>query len=323
MLFMLRHDISQLAPAVEVRGLTKHYGDRAVVDAIDLTVAVGDVYGFLGPNGAGKTTTLRMLLGLVAPEAGTIGLLGRDPAHDPIAAREGVAGFIEEPRLYTYLSGRANLELLADFDLQGEGRRTIDEALELVDLRDRAGDKVGHYSQGMRQRIGIAACLVRRPRLLILDEPANGVDPGGVRDMRILLRRLASEGITILLSSHLLAEVEETCSRVAVISGGRVAFEGGLDQLRVHATTEYVLETTDPEQALRVCFDLGVLHDLRGDGPYLRFSTATDAALVAMTAALADHGIGVRALRPERRSLEDVFFELTEPSVPEPAGAAA
>jgi ABC-2 type transport system ATP-binding protein len=309
--------------AVEVRALTKHYGERAAVDAIDLTVRVGDVYGFLGPNGAGKTTTLRMLLGLVQPEAGTIRLLGRDPATDPIAAREGVAGFIEEPRLYTYLTGRANLELLADFDLQGEGRKTIDEALDLVDLRDRAGDKVGHYSQGMRQRIGIAACLVRRPRLLILDEPANGVDPGGVRDMRILLRRLASEGITILLSSHLLAEVEETCSRVAVISGGRVAFEGGLADLHSRSITEYVLETTDPPQALRVCFDLGVLHDLHSDGPFVRFTAATDEALVALTAALADHGIGVRALRPERRSLEDMFFELTEPSVPETTGAAA
>ncbi|HEY6758532.1 MAG TPA: ABC transporter ATP-binding protein [Baekduia sp.] len=317
------HDASQPAPAVEIRGLTKHYGDRAAVDAIDLTVRVGDVYGFLGPNGAGKTTTLRMLLGLVKPQAGTIRLLGRDPVPDPIAAREGVAGFIEEPRLYTYLSGRRNLELLADFDLRGEGRAAIDEALDLVDLRDRADDKVGHYSQGMRQRIGIAACLVRRPRLLILDEPANGVDPGGVRDMRILLRRLAGEGITILLSSHLLAEVEETCSRVAVISGGRIAFEGDLAELQARSITEYVLETTDPERALRVCFDLGLLHDLRGDGPNVRFTAATDEALVALTTALGAHGIGVRALRPERRSLEDVFFELTEPSVPEPAGAVA
>jgi ABC-2 type transport system ATP-binding protein len=307
--------------AVEVRGLTKHYGDRAVVDAIDLTVPVGDVYGFLGPNGAGKTTTLRMLLGLVAPEEGAIRLLGRDPAEDAIAAREGVAGFIEEPRLYTYLSGRANLQLLADFDLQGEGRRAVDEALDLVDLRDRADDKVGHYSQGMRQRIGIAACLVRRPRLLILDEPANGVDPGGVRDMRALLRRLAGEGITILLSSHLLAEVEETCSRVAVISSGRVAFEGGLAELRARSSTEYVLETTDPEQALRVCFDLGLLDDLRPDGPHARFSAATDDVLVALTAALADRGIGIRALRAERRSLEDVFFELTEAPVADHIGA--
>jgi ABC-2 type transport system ATP-binding protein len=293
--------------------LTKHYGERPVVDAIDLTVQTGDVYGFLGPNGAGKTTTLRMLLGLVRPEAGTIRLLGRDPlGGDPIAARQGVAGFIEEPRLYTYMSGRANLELLAAFDLQGEGARTIDEALDLVDLRDRAGDRVGHYSQGMRQRIGIAACLVRRPRLLILDEPANGVDPGGVRDMRALLRRLAGEGITIMLSSHLLAEVEETCSRVAVISAGRVAFEGALDELSSRSSTEYILESTDPQRALTACAALGGLYDVRADGPNVRFSVAGDAGLVALTAALARQRVGIRALRAERRTLEDVFFELTE-----------
>ena len=174
------------------------------------------MYGFLGPNGAGKTTTLRMALGLIMPTEGTVELFGRDPMREGARALEGVAGFVEAPRFYPYLTARKNLELLAALDGDGASER-IEEVLEVVELSPRANHRVGGYSHGMRQRLGIAAALLRRPRLLILDEPATGLDPAGMRDMRALIRRLADEGITVLLSSHQLPEVQELCDRVAIV----------------------------------------------------------------------------------------------------------
>ncbi|HTA36962.1 MAG TPA: ATP-binding cassette domain-containing protein, partial [Solirubrobacteraceae bacterium] len=189
------------APPVKARGLVKRYDDVLAVDHIDLNVHAGDVYGFIGPNGAGKTTTLRMALGLIAPSAGSVELFGRDPLRDGARALQGVAGFVEAPRFYPYLSARKNLELLAALDGAG-ARELIDEVLDTVELAPRAKHRVGGYSHGMRQRLGIAAALLRRPRLLILDEPATGLDPAGMRDMRLLIQRLAGDGITVLLSSH-------------------------------------------------------------------------------------------------------------------------
>ena len=208
------------APPVETRGLVKRYGEIVAVDHVDLEVDRGDVFGYLGPNGAGKTTSLRIMLGLIRPTEGSARLFGRDPLIDGAKALTGVAGFVEAPRFYPYLSGRRNLRLLADYDEPVSSAR-IDEVLELVELRDRAKDRVGGYSHGMRQRLGIAASLLRQPQLLLLDEPTTGLDPAGMRDMRDLVRRLAGEGITILLSSHLLQEVEELCNRVAIIRRGR------------------------------------------------------------------------------------------------------
>ncbi|MDX6657311.1 MAG: type transport system ATP-binding protein [Solirubrobacteraceae bacterium] len=297
---------------IEARGLVKRYRDVAAVDDVDLTVRRGDIYGFLGPNGAGKTTTLRMLLALVRPEAGSIRLFGRDLFVDPVAALQGVAGFIEEPRLYSYLSGRQNLQLLAAFDRAGEGAATIDEVLELVELRERGDDRVSEYSQGMRQRLGIASCLVRRPQLLLLDEPANGVDPAGLRFMRELLRRLSDEGITILLSSHLLSEVQQVCSRVGMISSGRIVFEGGLDELAGATGRRYRLEATDLERAAEASRSHQAVQDVRVDDGALSVRVDDDAGLVALTAALAEAGVGIRALALESDSLERLFFELTE-----------
>src|SRR5436309_10052834 len=182
------------ARPISTAGLVKRDGDIVAVDGVDLTVERGDVFGYLGPNGAGKTTLLRMLLGLIRPTAGWARLFGRDPLTEGAKALDGVAGFVEGPRFYPYLSGRRNLELLSDFD-EPVSRARIDEVLELVELRDRAKDKVGGYSHGMRQRLGIASALLRQPRLLLLDEPTTGLDPAGMRDMRNLVRRLASEGI--------------------------------------------------------------------------------------------------------------------------------
>src|SRR5437867_4416602 len=200
---------------VSARGLVKRYGDVVALAGVDLTVERSDVYGFLGPNGAGKTTALRILLGLIRPSAGTARLFGRDPQTELPEALDGVGGFVETPAFYSYLSGRKNLELLAAFDRDG-GSERIDRLLALVDLTGRANDRVSGYSQGMRQRLGVAASLLREPQLLLLDEPTNGLDPAGMRDMRRLVSRLSSEGLTVLLSSHLLAEVEELCNRVAI-----------------------------------------------------------------------------------------------------------
>jgi ABC-2 type transport system ATP-binding protein len=295
---------------VKVRGLVKRYGRLTAVDRVDLTVERGDVYGFLGPNGAGKTTTLRMLLGLIRPDGGSIRLFGRDPDADPIAALAGVAGFIEEPRLYPYLSGRANLELLAALDRGRAGRREIDAVLEVVELGDRAGDKVGHYSQGMRQRLGLASCLIRRPRLLLLDEPANGVDPAGIRFLRGLVRRLAGEGMTILLSSHLLAEVQEVCNRVGVIDKGQIVHEGPL--ARLDTGGGYRLRATEPARAAEALGRLRCVGDLRRERDELVFALADEGAAVEVTRALASAGVGILALVREQTTLEELFFRLTE-----------
>ena len=297
------------APPVEVRGLVKRYGALAAVNGVDLTVEAGDVYGFLGPNGAGKTTTLRVLLGLIHRDAGSVRLFGSDPGAEPLAALAGVAGFIEEPRLYTYLSGRVNLELLAALDRGRLTRREIERVLEQVELADRANDKVATYSQGMRQRLGLASCLIRRPRLLLLDEPANGVDPAGIRFLRSLLRQLAGEGMTIVLSSHLLAEVQEVCNRVAVINRGRIAYEGDLAD--VEAGRSYRLQPTDPVRAATALERLAGVSELRRERDELLFTLSADDAAVALTRALADAGVGVQTLVREQTTLEDLFFDLT------------
>ncbi len=186
--------------AVDTVDLTKNYGTLTAVDRLTVQVAQGEVYGVLGPNGAGKTTFLRMLFGLIRPDAGTLSVLGRSWDRNGVRALDGVAGFIESPKFYPGLTGHKNLQLLAGLD-GGTSPTRIDEVLETVDLRERARDKVGGYSFGMRQRLGVAAALLRDPRLLVLDEPANGLDPAGIRDMRALVKRLAASGLTVLLSS--------------------------------------------------------------------------------------------------------------------------
>jgi ABC-2 type transport system ATP-binding protein len=303
---------------VEARGLVKRYGAITAIDRVDLTVEQGDVYGFLGPNGAGKTTTLRVLLGLIRPDEGEARLFGRDPQHELPAALDGVAGFVETPYFYPYLSGRKNLELLAAFDRDG-GQERIDEQLRLVDLHRRAGDRVGGYSQGMRQRLGVAASLLRDPRLLVLDEPTNGLDPGGMRDMRRLVRRLSEEGITVLLSSHLLAEVEEICNRVAIIRTGRIVYEGTLAELRASAgSNRYRLRTTNDSRAHEILLERPEARDVTLGADELVFS-CPEAEVGGLSRAIMEGGLGITALVPEELSLESLFFELTED---EPAEAA-
>lgn len=299
------------APPIEVRGLVKRYGEIVAVDHVDLTVERGDVFGYLGPNGAGKTTSLRMMLGLIRPNAGSVRLFGRDPQLG-VAALEGVAGFVEAPAFYPYLSGRDNLRLCAALD-GGDAARRIDEVLEMVELSRRAKDRVGGYSHGMRQRLGIAAALLRRPRLLLLDEPATGLDPAGMRDMRELIRDLAARGITVLLSSHLLVEVEELCNRVAIIRAGRVAYEGLLADLRDRAGITYLLRTGDDELARRVCAAQAGIEEVR-EAPRggLLFRAAGERAVGELSLALAESGAPLLELSPRQASLEDLFFQLTE-----------
>jgi ABC-2 type transport system ATP-binding protein len=310
---------SSPARPVEARGLVKRYGGLVAVDGVDLTVERGDVYGYLGPNGAGKTTSLRMLLGLIRPTAGTAHLFGRDPVVLGRRALQGVAGFVEAPQFYPYLTGRKNLELCAAYD-GGDARTLVDEMLVTVDLADRGGDRVGNYSHGMKQRLGIAAALLRRPQLLLLDEPNTGLDPAGMRDMKALVRRLSSEGITVMLSSHQMTDVEELCNRVAIINRGRILYEGPVGELKRSLGTWYRLRTSDLAGARTVAEGLG-LGDLTVDGDELRFS-GDEAAVERFMIALGRHGIGVRALVPQQATLEQVFFELTEPdgqAVPERA----
>jgi ABC-2 type transport system ATP-binding protein len=303
------------APPIEVRGLVKRYGELTAVAGVDLTVNVGDVYGYLGPNGAGKTTSLRMMLGLITPTEGHVRLFGRDPMEG-VQALEGVAGFVEAPAFYPYLTGRRNLELLAAFDGDGAVER-IDSALATVELTHRAGDRVGGYSHGMRQRLGLAASLLRDPKLLLLDEPATGLDPGGMRDMRLLIRRLADEGITVLLSSHLLTEVEELCNRVAIVRSGSIVYEGAISELKRGAGTSYRLSTTDDIRALAVCRAQPGLSDVVAAGDRITFS-ANETAVAELSQALVEAGALIRELAPQTVTLEDLFFSLTEGPGAEP-----
>ena len=297
-------------PPIAARGLGKRYGEIVAVDSVDLTVEPGDVFGYLGPNGAGKTTSLRMMLGLIRPTEGSVELFGRDPLIDGARALDGVAGFVEGPRFYPYLSGRRNLELLAAYD-EPDSRSRIGEVLELVDLADRAKDRVGGYSHGMKQRLGIASALLRQPRLLLLDEPTTGLDPAGMRDMRDFVRRLAGEGITVLLSSHLLGEVEELCNRVAIVSKGAIVYEGALAELLARASTGYRLRSTEPERARMVCLSQQGIDGVELVAGELRFQADED-AVAALSVALGQARIGVTALVPETASLEELFLGLTE-----------
>jgi ABC-2 type transport system ATP-binding protein len=255
-----------------------------------------------------------MLLGLIRPSAGSARLFGRDPMIDGVRALEGVAGFVEAPRFYPYLSGRKNLELVAALD-GGDARSQIDAALDTVDLAGRAKDRVGGYSHGMRQRLGIAGALIRRPRLLLLDEPATGLDPAGMRDMRALIRALADSGITVLLSSHLMNEVEELCNRVAIISSGRIVYEGRLDELRATAAGSYTLRTSDDAAAAQICGVYPGIRELVVVPTGLRMR-ADEATIEGLSLELARSDIALRALVPDAASLEERFFALTEDPAP-------
>jgi ABC-2 type transport system ATP-binding protein len=304
---------------LEVRGFTKKFGDFVAVDSLSFEVRRGDVYGFLGPNGSGKSTTIRAVFGLVEPTEGEVHLLGR-PAGEP-AGREGVAGFVDAPGFYDYLSARDNLKILAAADRR-KGEPPVARVLETVGLLGRERDKVKTYSTGMKQRLAIASALLREPEVLILDEPTNGLDPGGMRDVRALIRRLNEDGLTIFLSSHLLAEVEQLCNRVAVIGHGRLLAEGTIAEVvgGDNGRPNYRLVVDEAKSALRIIeggahatgasvADAGPPDGLGGEEIRLAVGPEGPGPVVQDLVA---GGVSVLALVPARPSLEDLFLELTE-----------
>jgi ABC-2 type transport system ATP-binding protein len=290
---------------VETNDLTKIYGGGVTaVDRVSLSVWRGEVYGFLGPNGAGKTTTLRMLAGLIAPTGGSASVHGEPPGSSRALARTGA--LIESPGFYPYLSGRDNLRVVARY--AGVGDRRVQAVLETVDLADRAGDRYAGYSLGMKQRLGVAAALLKDPELLILDEPTNGLDPAGMRDMRALIRDLGARGHTVLLSSHLLGEVQQLCDRVGVISGGRLLAESTVLELRGRAGL--LVAAGPPERARPVLERLvGADNVVVVDGTFRLRVEPEEAGRVSR--ALADADVVLTELRPLERTLEEVFLEMT------------
>ncbi|EAQ00475.1 putative ABC transporter ATP-binding protein [Janibacter sp. HTCC2649] len=289
---------------VEVHGLTKRYGDLGAVNDVSLQVRAGEVFGFLGPNGAGKTTTLRMLLGLVSPTSGRALVLGRAPGHPESLRRIG--SLVEGPGLYPYLTGRANLEIIARY--AGVSRSAVAPALETVGLTDRAGDKFSKYSLGMKQRLGVAAALLKDPELVILDEPTNGLDPQGMRDMRALVQSLGREGRTVILSSHLMSEVQAICSRVAVIDRGRVVADASVEELRGQSDLEVTAHPRDvARRTLEALPEVLSVRDADG-GLVVDVPTRHTAAVAS---ALVGAGVALTGLRRTERELEDIFFDLT------------
>ena len=297
------------------------------MESLDLHIEAGTLYGFLGPNGAGKTTTIRMLLGLILPSGGEVEILGRPMfagGDGRSAALRRVGAIVEEPAFWGYLSGRKNLECFARAAGPADDRRArlarIDEVLRTVDLTEAASKRVKKYSQGMRQRLGIALALLGAPELLVLDEPTNGLDPGGMRDVRLLLRRLAGEGTTVFVSSHLLGEVEAMCDRVGVLARGRMVVEGPPSNLRP-AGDHLRVEVDDRARALLVLagmagVELDETDDRAGgageDGSRIRLRLSAPATAAAVNARLVNGGVAVHALVPEHERLEDVFVSLVE-----------
>jgi ABC-2 type transport system ATP-binding protein len=289
---------------VETSGLGKRYGSVTAVQDLSISIRRGEVYGFLGPNGAGKTTTLRMLLGLIRPSSGTATVLGEEPGS-PEGLR-GVGALVESPAFYPYLSGRDNLRVMARYCEAPPAR--VEEVLGQVELVGRANDKFKKYSLGMKQRLGVAAALLKDPELLILDEPTNGLDPKGMADMRAIIRRIGRGERTVLLSSHLLGEVEQVCNRVGVIQRGQLVVEGTVDELRDGGGILVRVEPLEKAREVATSLD-GVKGAQIKDG--LLALDADPERAAEVNAGLVSAGLRVSELRPVERSLEDVFLELT------------
>ena len=294
---------------VETEGLTKRFGERTVVRDVDLRVPRGSAFGYLGPNGAGKTTLIRMLLGLTPASSGRMKLLGLDVPERRSEALARVGAIVEEPRFHGHLTGRENLEVVA----AARGRDAvarIDAALEQVGLAARAGDRVKTYSLGMKQRLGIARCLLADPRLLVLDEPMNGLDPAGIQEFRAFVRSFVDEGRTIVLSSHLLDEVEKTCDHVAIVDRGTIVAQGAIAELRGDGLVVFV-EADDPERARGLLAASASVERVVDAGTVLAVSILDRAAVPDLNRRLVEAGVAVRRLEPQQASLEQRFLEIT------------
>ena len=297
--------------AVETHGLVKRFKETVAVDSVDLRVPRGCAFGYLGPNGAGKTTLIRVLLGLTRADGGSMSLLGVPVPSQRNRALAQVGAIVDEPRFHPHLSGRDNLRLLAA--ARGSDERIL-PSLDRVGLMARAGDKVASYSMGMRQRLGVAACLLGDPELLILDEPMNGLDPAGMHAMRTMILDLVGEGRTVLLSSHLLDEVERTCDAIAIVDRGRVIRQGPLQELMQGASAVVELECSDPTLAARLVAEAGLATDIatRDDGLAVTLPAGPTRDMVAeVNRRLVGGGIAVYRLQEARTSLEDWFLSVT------------
>ncbi len=301
-----------MSDVIEITGLRKEYrrfrGTSTVaVEGLDLAVPQGGVFGFLGPNGSGKTTTIRCLLGLIRPSAGSLRVLGAptDTGLPGVIGRVGA--IVETPSLFPTFTGRRNLELLGR--MQGVGKQAVQATLERVGLADRADDIVKHYSLGMKQRLGIGSALLKDPELLILDEPANGLDPAGIKEVRDLMSALAVEGRTVFVSSHILSEVQQTCDRVAILARGRCVATGGVDEvLSAGRAAGVVVRVEDPVRAADILSAAGIPAEAYGD---LVRAQIDPLEASEVTKALASKRMYLRELRPDEVDLETVFLELT------------
>jgi ABC-type multidrug transport system ATPase subunit len=290
---------------VETHGLTKKFGERTAVDHVELRIPAGSAFGYLGPNGAGKTTLIRMLLGLTRATSGTMHLLGHPIPQERDAALARVGAIVEEPRFHSYLTGRENLRIVAAAR-EPEAHARIDAVLARVGLAKRGDEKVKSYSLGMRQRLGVARALLADPELLILDEPMNGLDPAGMEEFRFMIRAFVEEGRTVVLSSHLLDEVEKTCDAIAIVDQGKVVAQGAIGDLTGEATTVLV-GTSDDARAKTL---LG-RYDVQSVPEGLRVRIDDDATAAAVNRTLVEAGIDVHRLEPERVSLERRFLDIT------------
>jgi ABC-2 type transport system ATP-binding protein len=292
---------------IETHELTKRFGDRAAIDRVDLVVPAGVVFGFLGPNGAGKTTLIRTLVGLTQPTSGEIRLLGLAQPARRADALARVGAIVEEPRFHPHLTGRENLKIVAAArDSAADGR--IPASLERVGLAQRADDRVKTYSLGMRQRLGIARCLLADPALLILDEPMNGLDPAGILEMRRLIRAFVDEGRTVFLSSHLLDEVEKTCDQVAIVDEGRVIVQGPVGEIAARGEPTVLVEVDDLAAARRLLQGRDVEEEGSGG---LRVKLTGGLTAAELNRLLVEGGLAVSRLEPARATLEATFLEIT------------
>jgi ABC-2 type transport system ATP-binding protein len=300
--------------AVETHGLTKKFGNSVAVDGVDLRVPRGCAFGYLGPNGAGKTTLIRVLLGLTHADAGTMSLLGYEVPRHRDTALARVGAIVDEPRFHGHLTGRQNLQILAAAR-EPAARGRIDSSLERVGMTGRANDRVSKYSMGMRQRLGVAACLLGDPQLLILDEPMNGLDPGGMHDMREMIQSFVAEGRTVVLSSHLLDEVERTCDAVAIVDRGHIIRQGPIAELLSGGDVAVTIECSTPEAARQILAssNLGGHVDVRPDGLSVSLPPGSDRSLVAeINRVLVGGDISVYRLELNQASLESWFLEVTK-----------
>lgn len=293
---------------IETEHLCKRYGSRTVVDNLNLRVPQGCVYGFLGPNGSGKSTTMKMLLSLIRPTHGDVQIMGQPMTRETRRRLlQHVGSLIESPPGYSHLTGHENMRLVQR--LLALPSQQVDWAIDTVRLRDQMSKRVRNYSLGMKQRLGIALALAKQPELLILDEPTNGLDPAGIEEIRDLLRRLAASGVTVMVSSHLLGEIDKTATVLGILSEGRMLFQGTRDELMTASTPDIIIESSNPQYVQSM---LGQNPDRRIDGRATRIANVDERSTAQAVANIVHAGIDVFEVRRDEQSLEDVFMDLTK-----------